>query len=139
MEIVLIVNAESGQSAFPAESIEGILAPERRYNIINGKIVLSGFSDAILHHDADVLLSMSLFRMPTPAEQDAMFQEAQQASTAQEHNLDTFTTQVQRANGDGEAILTEQEQAPSDIGEQTSPDNVPPAQDNKKKASGGGD
>lgn len=133
MEIVLMCpGAESGQSAFLPEMIEGIPAPERRYNILNGKITLAGQPDAVLHHDADELLKQSIFRMPTLQEQEQMFQEAQQASMAQESApADTAEQGV---------VLDGSEQAPdgSDNGEQTPPDSQPPAVDNKqKKASGG--
>src|SRR5579885_23258 len=85
MEIVLLCpGVHSGQAAFQAELIEGIPAPERHYNIQDGKIVLSGFSDVVLHHDAEELLNQSLFRMPTPQEQEQMVQQAQQSGTIQE-------------------------------------------------------
>lgn len=84
MQIILMATVESGQAAFSAEQIEGIPAPERRYDIVNGRVVLAGFPDVVLHHDADILLASSIYRMPTPAEQKKMAQEAQQASQAQE-------------------------------------------------------
>lgn len=133
MEIMLMCKNSSGSVAFSAGLVEGLPAPTRKYLIVDGKITLSGYSDAILHHDADELLNMpsGLYRMPTPAEQEQMFQEAQQASMAQE-SVPADTTE-QGAVPDGP------EQAPdgSDNGAQTSPDNQPPAVDNKKKASGG--
>ena len=72
MQITLMCAHETGQAAFPEELIEGLPAPERHYDIIDGQIVLSGYADTILHHDADELLKQPIFRMPTPAEQDEM-------------------------------------------------------------------
>lgn len=113
MQITLMCpGAISGQAAFPAELIEGIPTPERRYQIIDGTITLSGFSDSVLHHDAEELLKNGLYRMPTPTEQDEMAQAAQQASMVQEEAI----------------LIASTEDTPID----------PPALSNdKKKASGG--
>lgn len=122
MEILLMCpGASTGQAAFVAELIEGIRAPERRYDIKDGKIVLSGFDEVILHHDADELLVNPMYRMPTPAEQEQMAQAQMKISTAEE------------------------DAAAKDVAETS---DVPPALDNtsadadstvqsKKKASGG--
>jgi len=84
MEIMLLCENNTGQAAFPAEIIEGIPVPERHYGIIDGMLTLSGFSDVILHHDAEELLKQSLFRLPTPAEQEKLAKAAREASQIQE-------------------------------------------------------
>lgn len=114
MEIILMCpGAESGQSAFRAEMIEGIQAPERRYNIVNGRVVLSGYEDSVLHHDADELLKNPLYRMPTPAEQNEMAGQPFKVGELQE---------------------SADNPAPTD----PDPEDEPPAVENgKKKASGG--
>lgn len=140
MEITLMCAHQSGQAAFNAEWIEGIPAPQRRYDICGGKVVLAGYSDTILHHDAEDLLKQSIFRMPTPAEQEAWtgLHKATDvpANMIQESvELTTFTTQVQRANGDGEAILTEQGDGPAPT--DSDPEEPEPPAKPTKKASGG--
>lgn len=116
MQILLLCpGASTGQAAFRAELIEGIWAPERRYDIQDGKIVLSGFDEVILHHDADELLKQSLFRMPTPAEQEATTQQAQQSGQILES--------------------TELSDVPSVVDE--SPADADSSAQGKKKASGG--
>ena len=86
MEIKLICRDVSGSVAFSAGLIDGLPAPERRYEIAEHQVVLAGYDDYVLHHDADELLAMpnGMYRMPTPAEQDAQAQAQQQASVVQE-------------------------------------------------------
>lgn len=129
MQIVLMCVHEAATTALSATRVQGEEVPDRWYTVENHRVVLSGWPDVVLHHDATELLRNPIFRMPTPAEQEAMFQEAQQASMAQEETIPI-------AN---EETPVETEQAP-DNGEEISPDNEPPALDTtsgKKKASGG--
>src|SRR5690348_16004503 len=86
MKLHLICRDVAGSVSFNAEEIEGCRAPERRYQISDHVILLAGQEDFILHHDADVLLSMAenFCRMPTPAEQDAFAAQERAASIAQE-------------------------------------------------------
>lgn len=85
MQIILMCQHESGSVAFHAKFIDGIPAPERRYDIRNHQVILdNGLAEAILHHDAEELLRNSLYRLPTPAEQEAMAKASQQAMTVQE-------------------------------------------------------
>ncbi len=86
MQIVLVCLNGSGSAAFPASTIEGLPVPARKYPVIGYRVVLEGFADAVLHSDADELLAMpgELFRLPTPAEQEAMAKATEQASMVQE-------------------------------------------------------
>lgn len=86
MQIVLICRDVSGSASFPAEMIEGIAAPARRYEIASNQIVLEGYDDIVLHHDADALLAMpgDLYRMQTPAEQNAASKASRKAKTVEE-------------------------------------------------------
>lgn len=120
MQITLKCKHSYGMVSFPASRIEGLPIPERHYDIVNGFVTLVGYNDTVLHHDCEELLAMpnGLYRMPTPAEQEALTQQAQQASTAQEN--------APVVNLDG----TEQGNAPLDP-------NEPPAMDKKQKANGG--
>ncbi|GHO99545.1 hypothetical protein KSF_095930 [Reticulibacter mediterranei] len=54
--------------------------PTRFYVVENHQVILDGFSDDVLRHDADELLGIpgGPYRMPTPAEQE-QFARAQQA------------------------------------------------------------
>lgn len=72
MQILLMCAHAYGSVGFPAKWIDGHHAPERRYAIRNGQVILdNGLAEAILHHDAEELLKNPLYRMPTPAEQEA--------------------------------------------------------------------
>lgn len=97
MKIVLICKHKNGQASFAAEQIEGIPAPERRYDIIDGTIKLSGYPDVVIHHDADELLRghAGIYRMPTPQEQNEMATAEQRKSQAEEylHALHPFEIQ----------------------------------------------
>ncbi|HET8911890.1 MAG TPA: hypothetical protein VFN23_10525 [Ktedonobacteraceae bacterium] len=117
MEILLMCKNSSGSVAFSAGLVEGISAPTRKYLIEGGAITLSGYSDAILHHDCEELLHMpsGLYRMPTPAEQEAMLQKTQQASQLQENVSATTTEQGDDSDTDNAPV-------------------TPPAQDSKKKS-----
>lgn len=85
MQMLLICAHESGQAAFAAKWIEGIPAPERRYQIIDHRVVLdNGFADAIIHHDVEELLRNPLYRMPTPAEQEAWMHTEQKKTVLEE-------------------------------------------------------
>ncbi len=77
---------DNGSVAFHAELIEGVHAPERRYAISNGTVLLDGYDAVVLQHDVDVLLSMpgELYRMLTPKEQNAAAKAKQDASTVEE-------------------------------------------------------
>lgn len=115
MEIRLMCRDVSGSVAFSAGLIEGLPAPARRYEIADHAVVLAGYDDFVLHHDAAELLSMGdLYRLPTPAEQDAVAAAQQAASTVQENT-------------------------PADAPPDTSQDSgQQPAQDAPKKKSSGG-
>lgn len=112
MQIVLKCKYDHGSVGFPKGRIDGLPVDERRYEIVNGFVTIAG-EDAIVHHDVEELLAVpgGLYRMPTLAEQEAIAQEAQQASIAQE-------------DGSAQGETAE-----------------PPAQQDsgKKKANGGGD
>jgi hypothetical protein len=84
--IILICKYDNGSASFHAEMIEGVQAAERRYQAVNGEMVLDGYPDVILHHDADYLLSIpgGIYRMPTPEEQDAKAEAARKAATVEE-------------------------------------------------------
>ena len=86
MQIVLICRDEKGSASFPAELIEGMRAPARRYEIVNNQIILDGYDDIVLHHDADALLAMpdGLYRMQTPAEQNEKASSKRRAKTVEE-------------------------------------------------------
>lgn len=84
MQIILICHDRYGSVAFRAETIEGLTVLPRRYTIENYQVTLEGWPDEILHHDAEELLKNPLFRMPTPAELDAMAEAERAASTVQE-------------------------------------------------------
>ena len=111
MQITLKCKYSSGSVGFAAQRIEGLPVDERRYEIVNGTVTIAG-EDAIVHHDVEELLAVpgGLYRMLTPAEQETMFQEAQQGSTTQEN-----------------------------ASENASGSQPPAQQDGKKKANGGGD
>ena len=118
MHITLIYQpGGNGQVAFAASR----QALERRYAIVDGVVVLAGRDEDILHRDAEELLRSNAYRMPTPAEQEAMAQEAQASKQVQEST---------------ELPGTEQgEEMPED----TTAPGEPPALETsgKKKASGG--
>lgn len=102
MQIILKCKYTYGSVGFRAERIEGLPVDERHYEIVGGQVVLSG-EDFIVHHDADVLLATpnNVYRMPTPAEQEAMAQQAQQASMVQENEPPAQDTKSKKQNGGG--------------------------------------
>ncbi len=87
MEITLICKHETGQATFPAKRISGHQASERRYNIVDHKVVLEGHHDDVLKADAQELLAMpdGLYRMPTAAEQEQWQKETEKAKQIQEN------------------------------------------------------
>jgi|SRR5579884_880185 len=85
MQIILKCRDEHGSVAFSVEQIEGLPAPERRYEIVDHQVTLSGHADVILHHDAEKLLEIPIFRMLTSAEQDALAEAERAASSVQEN------------------------------------------------------
>lgn len=86
MKIVLKCRDSHGSASFPAELIEGIHAPARRYEIADHQLVLKGHADIVLHHDAQALLSMphGLYRLLTAEEQNAVAEAKRKASTVEE-------------------------------------------------------
>jgi hypothetical protein len=86
MTITLKCKYDNGYVAFHAEMIEGVKAPERRYVAVNGEMLLDGYPDIVLKSDAIYLLSIpgGLYRMPTPAEQDAKANAQRKAATVEE-------------------------------------------------------
>lgn len=86
MHITLMATFDSGQVGFSPERIEGIDAPRRSYNVVNGKLTLAGQHELVLHHDAQELLALpdGLYRLPTPAEQEAWATEQAKAGQIQE-------------------------------------------------------
>ena len=86
MQIILVCRDEKGSASFPAEMIEGVHAPARRYEIANNQVILDGYDDIVLHHDADALLAMpdGLYRMQTPAEQNEKASSRRKAKTVEE-------------------------------------------------------
>lgn len=86
MHILLICRHAHGSASFPAGLVEGHLAPERRYVIQDHQVVLQGHVPAVLHHDADELLAIpgELYKVPTPAEIDALAEAERVASMVQE-------------------------------------------------------
>lgn len=89
MQIRLKCRDSSGAISFPALTLAGYQVPARHYQIVDSTVILEGYSDAVLHHDADELLAVpgGLYRMPTPAEQDAYMQVQQAASMVQEEEI----------------------------------------------------
>lgn len=84
MQITLMCHDKYGSVSFRAETIEGLTVLPRRYTIQNYQVTLADYPDEILHHDAEELLKNPLFRMPTPAELDAMAEAERAASSVQE-------------------------------------------------------
>lgn len=86
MPITLKCAFDTGSVAFHAELIEGVCAPERYYKTSNGTVLLDGYPDAVLKHDAQALLAMpgELYRMLTPKEQNALAKARQDASMVEE-------------------------------------------------------
>lgn len=86
MQILLKCRNVSGSIALSAGTVAGLLVPERRYQITNHLVILEGFSEVVLHHDADQLLAQDdgLFRMLTPAEQDAITDQQRATASVQE-------------------------------------------------------
>lgn len=86
MRIQLLCRDESGQIAFPKALIEGHHAPERRYEVVDHIVTLTGYPDPVLHHDADYLLSIpgNVYRMPTTTEQNALADKQRAAATVEE-------------------------------------------------------
>lgn len=84
--IVLICKYDNGSAPFHAELIEGIHAPARSYAVVDGEMLLDGYPDAVLCHDADYLLSIpgGLYRGMTPEEQNAKAQAKRKAATVEE-------------------------------------------------------
>ncbi len=103
MQITLKCAHESGSAAFSAEMIEAVQAPERRYEIVNGMVILDGYPDVVLHHDADELLRNPLYRMLTPGEQDALAAKEQADSSVAESVpvVSVAETKKQKVNNEG--------------------------------------
>jgi hypothetical protein len=74
---ILLVCHRNIHVNFGPEIINGKAAPIRSYRVHEGDfVVLEGYADEVLRHDAEVLLSGSRghYRMPTPEEQDHFMQ-----------------------------------------------------------------
>lgn len=86
MSILLICRNASGTISLSAECINEVYMHERHYPIMNHHVILDGYPDAVLRHDADTLLSMpsGLYRMPTPGEQDRFMQTQRSKGMIQE-------------------------------------------------------
>lgn len=84
MQITLMCHDKYGSVAFGAAIIEGLAVFPRRYTIENYRVVLDGYPDEVLHHDAEELLKNPFYRMPTPREQTAMVEAERVASSVQE-------------------------------------------------------
>lgn len=84
--IQLFCRNASGQIVFAKALIEGHHAPERAYDIVDHTVQLVGYPGPVLHHDADYMLSIpgGVYRLPTPAEQNAQADAQRKAATVEE-------------------------------------------------------
>jgi hypothetical protein len=83
MQITLKCQYVTGSVGFPAERIEGLPAPERRYVILDGLVIIAG-AEYVVHRDVAELLKQPIYRMLTPAEQEQMAAQVEAAGMAQE-------------------------------------------------------
>jgi hypothetical protein len=86
MSILLICLHESGQISLNAARIGGIEVPKRDYVIKDHMVILDGYPDGVLHHDADALLAVEgeVYRMMTPGEQEQLMRRQQARGMIQE-------------------------------------------------------
>ncbi len=90
---ILMCRDASGSVAFPPGLVAGhAVTCERQYSVEDHVLILNDFPEAVLSRDAGYLLSVpgGLFRMPTPAEQDAIM--AAQCAAASVQEQDTSST-----------------------------------------------
>lgn len=83
MQITLKCIYESGSVAFPAERIEGLPVAARQYAIVNNLLTVAG-AEVVVHHDVEQLLQQPIYRMLTPAEQEALATQVEAANMVQE-------------------------------------------------------
>jgi|SRR5581483_2597740 len=86
MPITLKCKYESGSVALHVDNINGFVVHERRYEIADYEVILDGYDEAVLKHDAQQLLMMpnGLYAMPTPKEQNVKAEAQRQAATVEE-------------------------------------------------------
>lgn len=72
--ILLFCENVSAIVTLEAETIGGVRVERRHYVVRNHMADICGYADAVLHHDAEKLLSSHLYRQPTPEEQDRFMQ-----------------------------------------------------------------
>lgn len=83
MQLILRCKYQAGSVSFPAQSVDGVAASARQYEIVDGLVTLAG-EDAIVQHDVDELLAQGIYRMLTPQEQEQLAKQQAQSSQLQE-------------------------------------------------------
>lgn len=84
MSILLICRQSSAIITLESERIGAVRVNRRHYPVRDHIALLDGYPDAVLHHDAEKLLSGSLYRMPTTEEQDRYYQSQRAKAMIQE-------------------------------------------------------
>jgi len=83
MSILLFCENASAIVTLEAGTINGRRVERRQYCVRNHIVDISGYPDAVLHHDAEMLLGHS-YRQPTPEEQDLYYQTQRMKGMIQE-------------------------------------------------------
>lgn len=68
--ILLRASGTTGQVALQMEEVEGLPAPARSYDIVDGWLAVDASHDLITAHDAQHICAMPGFRLATPDEQN---------------------------------------------------------------------
>jgi hypothetical protein len=82
--MILYCEHESGQAALHADTIDSIAVGDRTYDIRDHLLSIEGFPPPVIAHDVEDLLQIAIFRLLTPAEQEALTAKRREASSVKE-------------------------------------------------------
>lgn len=82
--ILLRCSGTNGQIALPSEEVEGLPAPARTYDIVDGWLTIDALHDLITAHDAQSICVMPGFRLATLDEQNEYTGKSRKSKTVKE-------------------------------------------------------
>ena len=84
MAFLIHSEGETGEVSFPQQLVQGLEAPARVYAINNHQVVVDGYHDLILAHDAQVIILMDGYRLADAQEQDDTTSKKQKKTSVKE-------------------------------------------------------